>query len=627
MDQSRSAALFGLSANSDVLFKAQVPAPHLCRTRRVRRERRTGGGGRRDDASAKRATAATKAAALASSRPGSFDSDLELLRIQRRRGKAAAGRSSRCVPREPSGRPPEPRGAARADDAGIPPGIVARFATAAPARDARAPPRGRRRPRSASRVDGRRTVIVTAAPRAHLPRPPHPPAQAERGNAAANDSLSGGETSSDRAHGCSVGTTLSGDDDLAEDASCSTRAAGASPSRGDASPGFSSDLDGSGAPGDDWETAARDRAASSRLAETTGLPSRSPLGRGAADRCPATGPPDNAVANPGPGLRTRAPRTLRRRQAQRTDRCASLSRPARLKTQRVERPASASAGASETARAHPPARTTATSRREPAADPRPPRRRRRTPRRAAAAGGSGSEGGGIAGDALDTATALKGVLEGLALDGSCGGDDVADVPDGALAAPLLRHQRRAVSWMRRREAAGSSPRGGLLADDQGLGKTFSAIALIVSNPPPPRWFAAARAGAEDRPAGGTLVVCPTSVLRQWQRELASKVSSSAGEGARASWRRSHQVVRRTGEVRRRAHHLCRGWSGGDCALAEPGERNRADGNGNGAAAATGSSDDDDACEVIEPARLPARAGAAPSGAWSGSASCSTRPRA
>ena len=233
----------------------------------------------------KRATAATKAAALASSRPGSFDSDLELLGSSGAARKAAAGPiitvraagAERAAPRSPAER-------ARADDAGIPPGIVARFATAAPARDARAPPRGRRRPRSASRVDGRRTVIVTAAPRAHLPRPPHPPAQAERGNTAANDSLSGGETSSDRAHGCSVGTTLSGDDDLAEDASCSTRAAGASPSRDDASPGFSSDLDGSGAPGDDWETAARDRAASSRLAETTGLPSCSPLGRGAADR-------------------------------------------------------------------------------------------------------------------------------------------------------------------------------------------------------------------------------------------------------------------------------------------------------------------------------------------------------
>ena len=136
----------------------------------------------------------------------------------------------------------------------------------------------------------------------------------------------------------------------------------------------------------------------------------------------------------------------------------------------------------------------------------------------------------------DTAASIAGVLECLAdegdlSDGSRGGyldDDAADLddrlnthgPSGLLATPLLRHQKRAVAWMRRREAAGSSPRGGLLADDQGLGKTFSAIALMVANPPPTRW--------RESGGGGTLVVCPTSVLRQWRRELASKVRASAG---------------------------------------------------------------------------------------------------
>ena len=136
----------------------------------------------------------------------------------------------------------------------------------------------------------------------------------------------------------------------------------------------------------------------------------------------------------------------------------------------------------------------------------------------------------------DTAASIAGVLECLAdegdlSDGSRRGyldDDAADLddrlnthgPSGLPATPLLRHQKRAVAWMRRREAAGSSPRGGLLADDQGLGKTFSAIALMVANPPPTRW--------RESGGGGTLVVCPTSVLRQWRRELASKVRASAG---------------------------------------------------------------------------------------------------
>jgi len=143
--------------------------------------------------------------------------------------------------------------------------------------------------------------------------------------------------------------------------------------------------------------------------------------------------------------------------------------------------------------------------------------------------------------AVNTAAAIETVLEGLARDEKLAEEDEEQfqkIPETMLAMPLLRHQRRAVSWMRRREAAGSSPRGGMLADDQGLGKTFSAIALIAANPPPPRRRAAAtpearrgndgaRLEGSEKPAGGTLVVCPTSVLRQWQRELESKVSKSA----------------------------------------------------------------------------------------------------
>jgi hypothetical protein len=138
---------------------------------------------------------------------------------------------------------------------------------------------------------------------------------------------------------------------------------------------------------------------------------------------------------------------------------------------------------------------------------------------------------------VNTAAAIETVLEGLARDEKLFEEDEEQfekIPETMLAMPLLKHQRRAVAWMRRREAAGSSPRGGMLADDQGLGKTFSAIALIAANPPPPR--RRAPDGLDDKtntsskarkPAGGTLVVCPTSVLRQWQRELESKVSKSA----------------------------------------------------------------------------------------------------
>lgn len=56
-----------------------------------------------------------------------------------------------------------------------------------------------------------------------------------------------------------------------------------------------------------------------------------------------------------------------------------------------------------------------------------------------------------------------------------------NAPAGRMAIPLMRHQRLALAWMLHRERTAANPRGGILADDQGLGKTVSTIALIVTN--------------------------------------------------------------------------------------------------------------------------------------------------
>ncbi|KAF8700630.1 hypothetical protein HU200_033975 [Digitaria exilis] len=174
-----------------------------------------------------------------------------------------------------------------------------------------------------------------------------------------------------------------------------------------------------------------------------------------------------------------------------------------------------------------------------------------------------------------------------------------DLPEGVLAVSLLKHQKMALAWMVSKENS-SHCAGGILADDQGLGKTVSTIALIQKERSQQSKFmsvdsdrlksealnldeddegeqtvndepkkdegvssSSTAAGASSvepcvsqpnnvpdkiaerkrkakactssvstsqsmtRPAAGTLVVCPASVLKQWANELTDKVSESA----------------------------------------------------------------------------------------------------
>ncbi|KAL0363351.1 UNVERIFIED_CONTAM: Helicase-like transcription factor CHR28 [Sesamum calycinum] len=115
-----------------------------------------------------------------------------------------------------------------------------------------------------------------------------------------------------------------------------------------------------------------------------------------------------------------------------------------------------------------------------------------------------------------------------------------------------------------KETKGACCSGGILADDQvafkGLGKTVSTIALILKERSPSSKAPKANKSetemlnldeddgasetyhvkephqitggntclqAKGRPAAGTLIVCPTSVLRQWSDELHNKVTSEA----------------------------------------------------------------------------------------------------
>ena len=93
-----------------------------------------------------------------------------------------------------------------------------------------------------------------------------------------------------------------------------------------------------------------------------------------------------------------------------------------------------------------------------------------------------------------------GVLRALVERLRTAGDD-RDPRLVGIDADLRAYQRTGVAWL---QALGDLGIGSLLADDMGLGKTLQTIALL-----------AGRTGTRPH-----LVVCPTSVVGNWERELA-----------------------------------------------------------------------------------------------------------
>ncbi|WP_435842820.1 DEAD/DEAH box helicase, partial [Streptomyces hygroscopicus] len=89
-------------------------------------------------------------------------------------------------------------------------------------------------------------------------------------------------------------------------------------------------------------------------------------------------------------------------------------------------------------------------------------------------------------------------------EGTRGGRRTPVPQPAALAATLRDYQLRGLDWLVRMTSLGL---GGCLADDMGLGKTITLIALHLHR------------RCDPEASGPTLVVCPTSLMGNWRREI------------------------------------------------------------------------------------------------------------
>lgn len=114
----------------------------------------------------------------------------------------------------------------------------------------------------------------------------------------------------------------------------------------------------------------------------------------------------------------------------------------------------------------------------------------------------------IRSDPTKTREELKSLLENIRPDVELPAENREGTPE-AMKYPLMEHQKLGLTWMKNMEEG--SNRGGILADGMGLGKTIQALALLVSRP------------SSDPNRKTTLIVAPVALLRQWEREIQTKL--------------------------------------------------------------------------------------------------------
>ena len=114
----------------------------------------------------------------------------------------------------------------------------------------------------------------------------------------------------------------------------------------------------------------------------------------------------------------------------------------------------------------------------------------------------------VANDPTRTAAEIKSLLENIRPDEELPPENREGTPE-AMVYALMEHQKLGLTWMKSMEEG--SNKGGILADAMGLGKTIQALALMVARPSP------------DRGCKTNLIVCPVALLKQWDKEIQTKL--------------------------------------------------------------------------------------------------------
>jgi|GEM_PF-2592619 len=127
---------------------------------------------------------------------------------------------------------------------------------------------------------------------------------------------------------------------------------------------------------------------------------------------------------------------------------------------------------------------------------------------------------GAASDAAEAGAAATAALRELLAAMRAGGPrleglDEPPIAGAPVASALYPYQRDGARWLWALTARGV---GALLADDMGLGKTVQTIALLEGRRASGWLGAASASDAHDRRP--VLLVCPTSVVGNWSREIA-----------------------------------------------------------------------------------------------------------